>query len=341
MQKIPVVVAGPSGYTALELFRLALRHPGIEVVALFSRKEDAPIGDIHPALRGRVDLRTTILRPEAIPKGAKAAFLCLPHGTAMEAAPMFLNAGLRVIDLSSDYRLKDAAVYEKAYKRPHTDKGNLPRAVYGLPELDAAGAIRKADLLANPGCYPTASVLALAPLFAHDLADPSDVVIDAKSGVSGAGREPTAPTHFPECNESLAPYKVAGAHQHLPEIEQILSLQAKRPASVIFTPHLVPMDRGILASCYARLTKSATRESLEALYRDFYKGAKFVRILAGDALPSTKAVAHTNFCDIAVRVQHGRALVFSAIDNLAKGASGQAVQNFNLMFGLDEGAGLE
>lgn len=340
MKRIPVIVAGPGGYTGLELLDRLLRHPGVEIVGLLSRRiEPAPISEIHPSLRGRLEMRTSRLDGGKIPKGTKAAFLCLPHGKAMEAAPRLLAAGLRVVDLSADYRLRDPARYEKAYKRPHVDRANLKRAVYGLPELEQ-GAIRKASLVANPGCYPTGAILALAPLLRARLADPAGIVIDSKSGVSGAGREPTGPTHFPECNESVAPYKVAGAHQHLPEMEQALSKAAGRGVRVIFTPHLVPMDRGILTTAYACLRRAASREALEALYRKAYARAPFVRLLEGEALPSTKAVAHTNYCDLAIRVQDGFALAFSAIDNLVKGASGQAIQNLNLMFGLDERAGL-
>jgi len=250
----------------------------------------------------------------------------------MTATPDLLAAGSKVIDLSADYRLNDPAVYEKWYGHVHTDPTRLGDTVYGLPEL-YRDKIPGNDLVANPGCYTSTSILALAPLMKQGLIESTGIVIDAKSGVSGAGRSPKLGTLFAECNESLSAYGV-GTHRHQPEIEQILSEVSGNDVEVTFTPHLIPMDRGILCTIYPQLKESTTQESLLELYREFYSESPFVRII--EHLPKTKDVAHTNYIDITVRFNRGQLIVLAALDNLIKGAAGVAVQNFNLLAGFDE-----
>jgi N-acetyl-gamma-glutamyl-phosphate reductase len=332
-----VAVLGGSGYTALELFRLLLRHPAARIEAVTSRDQEQPkVSSLHPSLAGRLDLTCEPFDPERLVGRVDLAFVCLPHAAAMDSVRPLLERGIRVVDLSADYRLNDPAVYETWYKHRHTDVTNLAGAVYGLPELHGA-KIPPARLIANPGCYTSASILGLVPLVKEGLIEPANIIIDAKSGVSGAGRTPKLPYHYPECNESLSPYGV-GNHRHTPEIEQELTGVAGRPIEVLFTPHLVPMDRGILATIYTRPVRPVTQAELMTLYRDFYRGKPFVRVV--DDLPTTKQTSHTNFCDLTVRVVKDRVLVFSALDNLIKGAAGVAVQNFNLLTDRPETDGL-
>lgn len=334
---IRVSILGATGYSALELIKLLLRHPEVQIAALTSRQEGSPtIASVHPSLQGRLALRCENLEPAAVAERSDCVFCCLPHGVVTRWVPPLLAAGVRVIDLSADYRLRDPAVYEKWYHQPHGDVEHLPQAVYGLPEL-FRDSIRGAQLVANPGCYPTTAALALAPLLKAGLIEPHGIIIDAKSGVSGAGREPKLTTHYPECNESISAYGV-GNHRHTPEIEQTLSAACGTAVEVIFTPHLVPMDRGILSTSYALPRGEASEAELKQALRTFYDGEPFVRVV--DHLPGTKDSAHTNFCDVTVRRVKGRVLTVSCEDNLIKGASGQAVQNMNLMFGLKETAGL-
>jgi N-acetyl-gamma-glutamyl-phosphate reductase len=334
MSKITkVAVVGASGYAALELFRILSRHPGARVTLATSRQDERPRVDaLHPSLVGRVDLTCEPFDADRVAAVAEVAFLALPHAASLQAVPGLRERGVRVIDLSADYRLKSAQAYKDWYDHAHTDPAGLAEAVYGLPELFRQ-RIPGAGLIANPGCYTSTSILALAPLVAEEKIEPAGIIIDAKSGVSGAGRTPKLTTHFPECNESLSAYGV-GRHRHTPEIEQVLSGLAGSPIDVIFTPHLVPMDRGILATIYATPRGHATEHDLLALYRDFYRDSPFVRIVGH--LPATKDSAHTNFCDITLRVVKGRILVTACLDNLIKGASGVAVQNFNLMTGWHE-----
>jgi N-acetyl-gamma-glutamyl-phosphate reductase len=336
MTKTKVAILGGSGYTAVELVKLLLRHPYAEIVAVSSRQEEH-IADLHPALLGRIDIRCKPYDAAELRElGVEVAFGCLPHGTSMESIPPLLAAGIRVIDLSADYRLRDAAVYEQWYKEVHHDAANLAHAVYGLPEVYGS-YIAGAKLIANPGCYPQTAILGLAPLAANKLIELSGIVIDSKSGVSGAGRTPKLTTHFPECNESVSAYSV-GNHRHTPEIEQALSDIAGAPVSVIFTPHLMPMDRGILSTIYATPTRAVTEAELVELYRGYFADKPFVRVRTNP--PSTKDTVHTNFLDVCVKVVRGKVLVLAAEDNLIRGASGVAVQNFNRMFGFDERTGL-
>lgn len=336
MPRVKVAVLGGSGYTAFELLKILLRHPGAEVVAVTSRDRQ-PVADYHPSLTGRIDLACEPFDADALKaKGVQVAFGCLPHGASMEAVGPLLDRGVRVVDLSADYRLRDPGVYAEWYGESHHDTANLAHAVYGIPELNA-DAIRTARLVANPGCYPQTAILGLAPLVAGKLIEPTGIIVNSLSGVSGAGRTPKLPYHFPECNENIAAYNV-GKHRHTPEMEQALSRVAGQPVQVIFTPHLAPMDRGIFSTIYATPTRPVTEAELLAACRAFYAGKPFVRVR--DGLVATKDTAHTNFLDLTVRVVRGKVIVLAAEDNLVRGASGVAVQNFNLMTGHDETTGL-
>jgi len=330
---IRVGILGASGYSALELIRLLLRHPNVEITALTTRQTEARhVGEVHSALAGQLDLRLENLSPSQVAERADCVFCCLPHGASAAAVAELLPRGKKVIDLSADYRLDDAAEYKKWYGIEHPDPKRMAETVYGLPEL-YRDQIKKAALVANPGCYPTSAILALAPLLRAGAIAADGIIIDSKSGVSGAGREPKPHLHFPECNESVSAYGV-GTHRHMPEIDQVLSDVAGAQVQVVFTPHLIPMDRGILSTCYAQPTDEFDDPSLLDVFQEFYAQEPFVRV--SKALPATKQVAGTNFCDLAVRRVRDRVVVVSAIDNLVKGASGAAVQNFNLMHGLDE-----
>jgi N-acetyl-gamma-glutamyl-phosphate reductase len=328
-----IAILGATGYTALELVKILLRHPEADIVAVTSRQEgQPPIAMIHPSLTGRLDLRLEDLSPAEVAARAECVFSCLPHGASATVIPHLLDAGARVVDFSADYRLNDAEVYAQWYGQKHADPGRVGKVVYGLPELFRE-RIPDTQLVANPGCYPTSAILALAPLLKAGLVDPKSIIVDSKSGVSGAGRTPKMTTHYPECNESISAYNV-GRHRHTPEIDQVLSIAAGAPVEVVFTPHLVPMDRGILTTTYSQPIKEITEEKAMQTVRDFYDAEPFVRVV--DHFPGTKDSMGTNFCDITVRVVRGKVLTISCLDNLIKGASGAAVQNFNLMFGYPE-----
>lgn len=327
-----IAVVGATGYTAYELLRLLVRHPHVEIVALTSRSDHRNVAEVHPALDGQLDLVLEDLDADQLADRADVVFCCLPHVASMETVPKLLSAGLKVVDLSADYRLSDPAVYEKWYGHVHTDPTRLGATVYGLPEL-YRDQIQGQSLVANPGCYTSTSILGLAPLLKAGLIEPTGIIIDAKSGVSGAGRSPKVGTLYSECNESISPYGV-GTHRHKPEIEQILSDSSGETVQVLFTPHLTPMDRGILASIYATPTREVTQAELLTAMRAFYQDEPFVVVT--DQLPATKHVAYTNMCRMTVRVVEGRVLIFSTLDNLIKGASGVAVQNFNLICGYEE-----
>lgn len=334
---VDVAILGATGYSALELIRILLNHPQAKITALTSRQEGTPhVQSVHPSLYGRLDLNCEDLTPEQVAKRAKFAFCSLPHGASMAAVPRLLAGGCRVVDLSADYRLSDPGVYEEWYGLVHTDPTRLGQTIYGLPELGTDG-IANASLIANPGCYTSTSILGLAPLLCGGYIEPSGICIDAKSGISGAGRTPKLTAHFPECNENVTAYSV-GRHRHTPEIDAVLSRACKQKVEVIFTPHLMPMDRGILCTMYCTPKKSATEDELLDAVRNFYKGKPFVRVV--EHLPATKDVSHTNYCDITVRQSRGRVIVFACLDNLIKGAAGVAVQNFNIMNGFPETMGL-
>ena len=333
---IGVAIVGASGYAARELVRILLGHPRVRITAATSRQDEAPrLEALHPSLIGRIDLACELFDADRIAERASYAFLALPHTASMAVVPALRRRGVRVIDLSADYRLTDSELYRNWYGHVHTDPDGLRAAVYGLPELFRE-RIPAADLIANPGCYTSASILGLAPLIASDLIERAGIIIDAKSGVSGAGRSPKLMYHFPECNESLSAYSV-GQHRHTPEIDQVLTGVADgrgEPVEVIFTPHLVPMDRGIFATIYAQPKSAVVERNLLDLYRSFYAGSPFVRVV--EHLPATKDSASTNFFDVTVRVVRGRIVVLACLDNLIKGAAGVAVQNFNLMIGCPE-----
>jgi len=332
-----VAILGATGYTAVELIKILLRHPQAEITTVTSRQEgNPPIAAIHPSLSERLDLDLVDLEPAQVATRAQCVFSCLPHGVTASIVPALLDAGARVVDFSADYRLDDPEQYAAWYGTKHADPQRLSSVVYGLPEL-FRDQIREAPLVANPGCYPTSAILALAPLLRERLIDPSDIIIDSKSGVSGAGRTPKLTTHYPECNESVSAYNV-GRHRHTPEIELILSKAGGDAVRVVFTPHLVPMDRGILTTTYSRPLGEVTEEALFRQYLDFYADHPFVRVV--QHLPATKDATGTNYCDITVRVVGGRVLTISCLDNLIKGAAGAAVQNFNLMYGYPETTGL-
>lgn len=350
MKKVRIAIAGASGYAGAELVRLAALHPYFDLHAVTSEKSaGTPVAVVFPSLAGLVSLSFQALSPEALAQQADAVFLALPHTKSLEPVSACLQVGKLVVDLSADYRLKDPAIYEQWYHTPHTHTNVLKDAVYGLPELHRT-AMAKARLVASPGCYPTAAILQLAPLFAQDLVQPHTVVIDAKSGISGAGRSPALPYHFPEAHESLEPYKI-GQHRHTPEIEQELggllrfaSQSAGNVAEapiVTFTPHLVPMNRGILSTAYCKLKKPMALADLHALYQTFYKGERFVR-LQKDIVPNPRYIKGSNYCDIGIYLdpRTGSVITVAALDNLVKGAAGQAIQAMNLMLGFPEETGL-
>jgi N-acetyl-gamma-glutamyl-phosphate reductase len=341
-KKIRIAIAGASGYAGAELVRLAAAHPYYELTAVTSEKSAGqPVASVFPSLSGIVLHRFEALAPEALAERADAVFLALPHTKSQDPVALCIKTGKLVVDLSADYRLKDVAVYEKWYQTPHAHPHLLREAVYGLPELHRS-AIANATLVASPGCYPTAAILQLAPLFKNGLAQPDTIVIDAKSGISGAGRSPALPYHFPEAHESLEPYKI-GNHRHTPEIEQELSGVMGKTAgvTVTFTPHLVPMNRGILSTAYCKLRQDIPLADLRALYRDFYKGERFVRLYE-DIVPNPRYIKGSNYCDIGVYADQraGWIVTVAALDNLVKGAAGQAIQAMNLMMGFPEETGL-
>jgi N-acetyl-gamma-glutamyl-phosphate reductase len=333
-----IAILGGSGYTALELIKILLRHPDAEIVAVTSRQADLPlVADLHPSLAGRIDRRCEAFDADRlVARGVQCVFSCLPHGASMATIPALLQRGVRVIDLSADYRLRDPNVYAQWYGESHHDLAHLAQAVYGLPEVYGED-IPTAQLVANPGCYPQPAILGLAPLVAGKYINLGSVIVDSKSGVSGAGRTPKLTHHFPECNESVSAYNV-GHHRHTPEIEQALSDVANETVQVIFTPHLIPMNRGILATIYASPHRAFSESQLLELYRTFYARAPFVRIFKH--LPATKDCLGTNFLDLTVRVVRDRLIIIGCEDNLVRGASGVAVQNFNRMYGHDERLGL-
>ena len=356
---INVGVVGATGYAGEELIDILLRHPNIRITHL-SAKIDRPkaFSVIFPKFKERISLICKEPEVKEIIAKCDLVFLALPHTVSMEIAPKLLNAAKKVIDLSADYRLKDAKIYEHFYKTKQKDKANLHKAVYGLSEL-YRNNIKDAKLVANPGCYPTVSILALAPVVAFNLIDLDSIIIDAKSGVTGAGRKATETFSFSEINEDFKAYKV-NIHQHMPEINQELSKLAGKKIKVTFVPHLLPLNRGILATIYARKVQSSPAkagsrklrekflpvrqagkvQSLISLYRKFYKKEPFVRIRDEGDFPGLKDVVGTNFCDIGIKDNGDSIIIVAAIDNLLKGASGQAVQNMNIMYKFPEYLGL-
>jgi N-acetyl-gamma-glutamyl-phosphate reductase len=339
---VNVGIVGATGYAGEELIVCLLRHPDVKITSLSAKIDKAlPISEIFPKLKGKISLICSEPNQKEIIAKCDLVYLALPHTVSMDIAPKLLAQGKKVIDLSADYRLKDIKIYELFYKTKQIDKVNLDRAVYGLPELYRE-KIRKAHLVANPGCYPTAAILALAPLASLDLADLSSIIIDAKSGVTGAGRKIDAGFQFSEVNEDFKAYKV-GLHQHAPEIDQELSKLAKDKVKVTFVPHLLPLSRGILETIYVKKAPDYKLQapSLISLYKKFYKKEPFIRIKDEGIFPRIKDVVGTNFCDIGIKDCGSNIIIIAAIDNLLKGASGQAIQNMNIMYGFPENMGLE
>jgi N-acetyl-gamma-glutamyl-phosphate reductase len=339
--KTRVGIIGATGYTGVELLRLLLLHPGVEVTALTSQKyAGVPIDQVFPSLRKHLPLTCEELAVEKISKKTDFIFTAVPHKTAMETVPLFYRQGKRVVDLSADFRIKDPAVYERWYQK-HTSTDLLPESVYGLPELHRE-KIRKAKIVGNPGCYPTGALIGLIPLVKKGMVSLENVVIDSKSGVSGAGRDAVLESLFCEVNEGVKAYKIF-EHRHLPEIEQELSEIAQKKVSVTFVPHLIPMDRGILTTLYLVLTKRWKAEEVLNTFQEHYQKEPFVRIYPKGKFPNTKDVRGSNYCDIGVKVNEAedRAVIVTAIDNLVKGASGEAVQNMNIMLGYPETMGLD
>jgi N-acetyl-gamma-glutamyl-phosphate reductase len=338
---IKVGVYGASGYTGQELLRHLLMHPAATIVAITSRRyAGVPLADVYPVFQGLTDLHFMNASPAEVARLADVVFLALPHGVSMTVAPAFLAAGKKVIDLSADFRLRDAAEYERWYGK-HAAPALLAEAVYGIPELYRE-TIRKASLVANPGCYPTSVILGLAPLLKVGWIDTASIIVDAKSGVSGAGREPQVASLFCEVNEGFKAYKVGGQHRHIPEMEQELARIAGCEIRISFTPHLLPVNRGILSTIYGSLRSDVTADALTDLYRRHYQDEPFVRICKPGAFPNISSVCGSNYCDIGVTIDNRtkRVIVLSAIDNLIKGAAGQAIQNMNLMCGFSEETGL-
>ncbi|MBC7545522.1 MAG: N-acetyl-gamma-glutamyl-phosphate reductase [Candidatus Sericytochromatia bacterium] len=341
-QATRVAIIGATGYSGIELVRLLQSHPQVQLTYLSSESYTGQaISEVYPHLAGRIGHALDGLDPAAVAARADVVFLGLPAGKSSELVPAFLAAGLRVIDMGGDFRLVDGAVHEQWYKKPAPPRHVQAEAVYGLSEL-WRDAVRQARFITNPGCYATSAILGLAPLLRHGLIDPASVIIDAKSGVSGAGRGVTLGVHFAEVNENFQAYKV-NQHQHTPEIEQVLGQVAAQPLTVTFTTHLLPITRGILCTSYATLKAPVTAEALRTLYTGDYAGCPFVRTMPLGSFPATKQVQGSNYCDIGLAVDERthRVTVISVIDNLVKGAAGQAIQNFNLMMGYGEGVGLD
>ena len=337
---IRIGIVGASGYTGVELARLLCNCPDVKLTVATSRQyKGKKLAEVYPNLAGMVDIVCEDLQSEELVKRADLFFTAVPHQTAMAIVPDLLQADKKVVDLSADFRIHDASVYEKWYQK-HTAQEYLAEAVYGLPELHRQD-IAQARLVANPGCYPTSVILGLAPLLQDGLVDPETIIVDAKSGASGAGRAAQTGTLFCEVTEGFKAYKVA-AHRHTPEMEQEISELCKKQVAISFTPHLLPMSRGILSTIYARLGESVTDGELNDLYRSFYKNEPFVRVSERGVFPATQFVRGSNFCDLGFKIDSrtGRIIVLAAIDNLVKGAAGQAVQNMNLMCGLPETRGL-
>jgi len=332
---IRVSIIGISGYVGIELFRILKQHKNLEIVNIYSESnKNETIGKLYPQF-SHINMKCVDKTSEDIVKESDVIFTAVPHGGASIPYTLFAKKyNKKIIDLSAEFRLKDPAIYEEWYGNKIEDKELLKEAVYGLPELHK-DEIKNGWLIANPGCYTTASILANAPLVKNRIIDLDSIIIDAKSGASGAGKKPKADLLFSELDESFYPYSVT-THRHTPEIEQELTNLAEKKIEITFTPHLVPMVRGIIATSYSKLKDNITEEKLYTLYRDFYKEASFVRVI--DNIPNTKWVATSNFIDIAIRIDKrtNRVIVISALDNLIKGASGQAVQNMNIMFGEKE-----
>ncbi len=337
---LKVGIMGASGYAGEELLKILLNHPEVRITALAAKLDTTHISNLYPWIKNRLNLDCGDIQADELSKKCDCVFMALPHKVSMSFTPTFLKAGKKVIDLSADFRLRDLNVYEKWYEVKHECPEYISKAVYGLPEFYRK-EIKSASLIANPGCYPTSIILGCAPLVKEKIADTDGIISDSKSGVSGAGRVPSQALMFTEIQNSFKAYKM-NSHRHMPEIDQELAILGGSEVKINFVPHLVPMERGILSTVYLRLKKKInTRDALK-LYEDFYEGEYFVRISGAGISADTRNVVRSNFCDISVNIfpDKSLAVVTSAIDNLVKGASGQAVQNMNIMYGFDEKTGL-
>ncbi|MBE3091640.1 MAG: N-acetyl-gamma-glutamyl-phosphate reductase [Candidatus Atribacteria bacterium] len=351
MKKIKISVIGSTGYAGKELVKILMNHQNVKLVHLVSSSYAGKnIAEIFPEFLNKLDKKLINFNLDIVSQDSDLVFTALPHTVSMDMVPELLKKGVKVVDLSADYRIKDSVVYQEWYKKElnQISKELLLEAVYGLPEI-YLNKIKDALLVANPGCYPTSVILGIAPLLKHHFVEPVGIIIDSKSGISGAGRKLSLGLHFAECNENFKAYKVV-RHNHIPEIEQELSYvyfgadnkeQIKR-IKVSFTPHLLPINRGILSTCYLSLRGSKKEEEVLEIYQKYYHKAPFVRIFKPPNLPEIKYVAGTNYCDIGFSIDErmGKIKIISVIDNLLKGAAGQAVQNMNIMSGFPETCGL-
>jgi len=339
---INVGIIGGSGYTGVELARILCSHPGVKITAATSRQfAGQPLADVFPNLKDRLNIVYENSTIKQLCEKADFFFTAVPHKTAMNIVPELLSAGKKVVDLSADFRIQDVTTYEKWYQ-PHTSPHLIEKAAYGLPEIHA-DSIAKSNLVANPGCYPTSIILGLAPLLKAGAIDPHSIIADSKSGTTGAGRTASVGALFCEVHDGFRPYKVGRSHRHTPEIEQELSSLGGEKIVISFTPHLLPIARGILSTVYTSLNPDFSQTDISELYREMYSAQPFIRLLDEDVFPATQYVRGSNFCDISFKIDiaTNRLIIMSAIDNVVKGAAGQAVQNMNLMCGYDEITGLE
>ncbi len=335
-----VGIIGATGYVGAELVRIIAGHPSVELAVITSRQfAGVNFSAVYPSMTGLVDLECDEFSVDLVCNRADIIFMALPHKLPMAFVPPLLEKNKRIIDLSADFRFNNADLYESAYQ-PHTARELLKDSVYGLSEIYKE-AIQTADLVGNPGCYPTSVLLPLIPLIREGALDLASIIADSKSGVSGAGRSLSIGSHFSEVNESFKPYKV-GVHRHNPEMDAVLSREAQQPVQMTFVPHLVPITRGMMTTIYAGMAESLSPEDIAYCYEKAYGNKPFVRLCPDDSVPNSLHVKGTNFCDIGFKIddRHQRLILMSAIDNLVKGAAGQAVQNMNIMLGLDETAGL-
>jgi N-acetyl-gamma-glutamyl-phosphate reductase len=337
--EIKASVLGGSGYSGIELLKILSRHPRVHIDKIFANNSAGKfLHEVHPWFKNRLDLRFESFDSAAV-CSSDVAFLALPSGEAMNVVPELLRLGKKIIDFGGDFRLKDISLYENFYKRAHSARDIVAQAVYGLPEWNSR-EIKSASLVANPGCYPTSAILPLAPLLKDGLINNKGITVSSLSGVSGAGRSSSTDYSFVEVNESVKAYKV-GSHQHIPEIKSTLESIAGSEVSITFVPHLIPITRGIYSSMYASVNKGVTTAAVVQSYQKYYSTAPFVRV-SESAIPEIKNVLYSNYIDIGFRMypDNNQIMVFSAIDNLVKGAAGQAVQNMNILFGYDETEGL-
>ena len=344
MNKKSVAIVGVTGYTGMELVRILSAHPGFEIAAVTSRSfAGQALQEVYPHLQdtGSGMLPITIPEPELVSRDSELVFLAVPHCKAMDLAASFLELGVKVVDLSADFRINDEKVYSNWYGTRHKYPQLLEKSAYGIPEI-YAGEIARASITANPGCFPTSVILALYPALKNALIKPLGIVVDSKSGASGAGRVPRTGTLFCEVADSIRAYS-PGRHRHTPEMEQELSKACAADVIVSFSPHLVPMSRGILSTCYCLVEKQAEEDEIRRIYKDFYRKNPWVRVMPKETLPETRWVRGTMFCDLGIVLDErtGRLIVISCIDNLCRGASGQAVANANIMCGFEAGMGLD